>query len=138
MKTLKENFLIAHHIGLQTSVGFGLLLLLLGSRSAGWLGVVLLMYLVTAGLVAAAPYLFGDEMMAAAATAMAGLSRRVLFVPQPTAVFQQIPQAAIMGHPPQHPPVVWHEQPSLLTGPVLVIKTAVPFFLFGQAPLRIP
>ena len=138
MKTLKENLLIAHHIGLKTSVVFGLLLLFLNTVSAGWLVVVLLMYLVAAGLVATAPFIFGEELMAAAATAMAGLSWRVLFVSQPTAVFQQVSQPTIVGQPPKPQPVIWREQPWLSTGPVLVIKTAAPFLLFGQAPLRIP
>ncbi|MFZ0545696.1 MAG: hypothetical protein WAM60_09685 [Candidatus Promineifilaceae bacterium] len=140
MKTLKENLLIGHHIGLCTSITFGLLLVLFSTSTSpvGWLTAVPLMYIVAAGLTAAAPYLFGEEMMAAATAAMGGLSPRVFFVPQPTVVFQQAPQAAIVGHPPRFQSLVWVEQSWLSTNPAIVIKTAVPFLLFGQAPLRIP
>jgi hypothetical protein len=138
MNTLKENLLIAHRTGLQTSVVFGFLLLFSNKVSVGWLAAVLLMYLVTAGLVAVAPYLFGEELMAAVATAMAGLGQRVSFVSQPTAVFQQAPPAAIAGHSPRFQLLIWVEQSWLSTNPAVVIKTALPFLLFGQAPLRIP
>jgi hypothetical protein len=139
MKTLKENFLMGHLVGLRISMTFGLLLLLSASTSPiGWLTAVPLIYFVSAGLTAAVPYLFGEEMMAAAAAAMSRLSRRVLFVPQPVVVFQQAHQAAIVGHPPRFQPLIWVEQSWLSTSPAIVIKTAVPFLLFGQAPLRIP
>jgi hypothetical protein len=140
MLTLKENLLIGHYVGLRASITFGLLLVLLTTSTTpvGWLTAVPLVYLFVAGVTAAVPYLFGEEMMAAAAMAMVGLSRRVLFVPQPVVVFQQTSPTALIGRPPQFQPLIWGEQPWLSTQPVLVIKTAAPFLLFGQAPLRIP
>jgi hypothetical protein len=109
MKTFKENLLIGHHTGLRTSIAFGLLLVLLTTSTTpvGWLTAVPLMYFFAAGLTAAVPYLFGEEMMAAGAAAMVGLSRRILFVPQPVVVFQQTSPVAIIGRPPQFQPLIW-------------------------------